>query len=613
MTVREAAVASFAELLQQSGPSFSKSTRHGDSADPVSKHGDLILPRVPSRRLSPVAAASTLAVLAAAPALSEGIGLPPDDAVAARMEVFDSDVPGSVYALQPWLNAQEVTAADGTVYRLTSLNPHVNSWFVLDVDTPDGRRMSYHLENADREIWQASLSTEGGAPALRLEDDLGDVILCTPWEGELAEAQATGLPYAPVCEWSMFLRNPVQGNRTTREAVSDFLRDNIVFGDSLVNLIKGAFYEDAFMVSSEELETEAEVSGVELLGTALLSRAPVMRPAMGFDLVGAEAGMQAGSWYEVDGAPGIFASVMQPGMIAQSVFDVPGANWLDGVESGADVYLVAFDMSRFDLGYELGTDHPNLGWSSRPSHRHRAAGPDGFSRPDPLVLNGTLSPSLVEDVAATFTGGFKRDHGAWRFGDYATFNYGHHYGFVQQGVTLSRLWPNLATLYVTLDGEVRMETWTEAHAQVLPELVMARQNGVPLIIDGVPGDRVTSWGGGNWSGSAEANLRTLRAGACMRTVGDRPFLIYAYFSSGTPSAMARTFQAYECDYAMLLDMNSQELTYMALYLHEGDEIEARHLVSGMADVDVRGSRGTRIPRFVSAPDNRDFFYLVRRD
>jgi hypothetical protein len=41
-----------------------------------------------------------------------------------------------------------------------------------------------------------------------------------------------------------------------------------------VNLIKGAFYEDAFMVSSEELETEAEVSGVELLGTALLTARP---------------------------------------------------------------------------------------------------------------------------------------------------------------------------------------------------------------------------------------------------------------------------------------------------------------------------------------------------
>ena len=433
---------------------------------------------------------------AAAPALSEGIGLPPDDTVSARMEVFNSQVPGSVYALQPWLNAQELTAADGTVYRLTSLNPHVNSWFVLDVDTPDGRRTSYHLENADREIWQASLSEEGGAPALRIEDDLGDVILCTPWDGELAEAQATGLPYAPVCEWSMFLRNPVQGNRTTREAVSDFLRDNIVFGDSLVNLIKGAFYEDAFM----GVLRGAGDRGRGQRGGASGHRAPephagdAARHGLRPDRRrGRDAGRKL-----VRGrrrAGGSFASVMQPGMIAQSVFDVSGANWLDGVESGADVYLVAFDMSQFDLGYELGTDHPNLGWSSRPSHRHRAAGPDGFSRPEPLVLNGTLSPSLVEDVAATFTGGFKRDHGAWRFGDYATFNYGHHYGFVQQGVTLSRLWPNLATLYVTLDGEVRMETWTEAHQQVLPDLVMARQNGVPLIIDGVPGDRVTSWGG----------------------------------------------------------------------------------------------------------------------
>jgi hypothetical protein len=52
---------------------------------------------------------------------------------------------------------------------------------------------------------------------------------------------------------------------------------------------------------------------------------------------------------------------------------------------------------------------------------------------------------------------------------------------------------------------------------------------------------------------------------------------------------------------------------MALYQHDGEALEAQHLVQGMAEVDVRGSRGTRIPRFVSAPDNRDFFYLVRRD
>ena len=65
-----------------------------------------------------------------------------------------------------------------------------------------------------------------------------------------------------------------------------------------------------------------------------------------------------------------------------------------------------------------------------------------------------LNPSLTSRAVAAFAGGFKRDHGAYRFSDYATFNKGHHYGFLSNGVTFSRLQPNLATLYVTLDGEV---------------------------------------------------------------------------------------------------------------------------------------------------------------
>jgi hypothetical protein len=93
----------------------------------------------------------------------------------------------------------------------------------------------------------------------------------------------------------------------------------------------------------------------------------------------------------------------------------------------------------------------------------------------------------------------------------------------------------------------------------------------------------------------------LRAGACLRTVEGRQFLIYAYFSAATPSGMARTFQAYQCDYAMLLDMNSQELTYMALYTRESGDLETRHLVRGMAEATRAGApirRGARQPRFL---------------
>ncbi len=557
--------------------------------------------------------AAVASLFASSSVTAQGIGLPDQSVLDAQMAQLETAVPGSIMAMQPFRNSQILTSADGTTFTLTSMNPRVNSWFVLEITPQGGGSRFVHFENADPSTWDVSLIDEDG-PALLLEAD-GDGFACAPWDdGELDEAQQSSLPFAPVCDWSLFVRNPVAGNRTTREAVAEFLRNNIVFGESIVNLIKGAFFEDAFMVSSEGEEALVEIDGVELLGNALLSSTPNMRPYMGFDLIGTDAGsMTAGAWYEVEESPGIYASVMQPGMIANEVFQTPGANGLDGIESRADVYLVAFDMARFDIGYEIGTDHPGLEWSSRPQNRHgQGSGPDGFNRTDPLVRTGMLNPAFVERVAATFTGGFKRDHGAWRFGDYATFNYGHHYGFMQNGVLLSRLWPNLATLYMTVDGEVNMRTWSEEDASLLPDLVFARQNGVAIIEDGVPGDRVTSWGGGNWSGDANAVLRTLRGGACMRTVEDRQFLIYAYFSTATPSAMARTFQAYQCDYAMLLDMNSQEHTYMALYRHNEDDagdLEVQHLVSGMAEADPDGGS---IARFIGAPDNRDFFYLLRR-
>lgn len=554
-----------------------------------------------------------LAVFLPSTLAAQGTGLPSDAVIAEQMSALRSDVPGSIWALQPFRTTEAVTGADGTTYKLTSLNPNVNSWFVLEVVRPGGQSRFYHLENANADTWSISLDDTDG-PAMMIEGD-GDARACAPWGDALSHAVDSGLPFAPLCDWNIYLRNAVTGNRTTREAVAEFLRENVLFGDSIVNLIKGAFFEDAFMVSSEELEDEV-VDGVELLGQALLSRAPGMRPSIGFELEGTVEGqMAAGSWYSVKEAPGIYASVMQPGMIAQEVMDVPGANWLDGIESRADVYLVAFDMSQFEIGYELGTDHPGVEWSPRPSGSGRhyiGNGPDGFGTTAPLEMVGMLSPPLTNRVAAAFTGGFKRQHGAWKFGEYATFNWGHHYGFMTHGVILSRLWPKLMTMYLLDDGTIGMSTWQDGDEALLPNLVFARQNGVAIIEDGAPGPLVTSWGGGNWSGSADAVLRTLRGGACMRTVEGRQFLIYAYFSTATPSAMARTFQAYQCDSAMLLDMNSQELTYMALYLYRDDVIETQHLVSSMVEADSRSNAGP-IPRFISAPDNRDFFYLLRRE
>jgi len=83
------------------------------------------------------------------------------------------------------------------------------------------------------------------------------------------------------------------------------------------------------------------------------------------------------------------------------------------------------------------------------------------------------------------------------------------------------------------------------------------------------------------------------------------------FSAATPSAMARVFQAYQCRYAMLLDMNALEHTYLALHQRIGSRIILQHLIKGMSQLD-RSSNGAIVPRFVGYPDNRDFFSVMER-
>jgi hypothetical protein len=123
---------------------------------------------------------------------------------------------------------------------------------------------------------------------------------------------------------------------------------------------------------------------------------------------------------------------------------------------------------------------------------------------------------------------------------------------------------------------------------------------------------VNQWGAGNWSGSEDRKLRTMRSGAALETNGRKRFLIYAVFSDATPSAMARVFQAYRCDYAMLLDMNALEHTYMAVYRRSGPQLFVDHLLNGMSVLEKSAS-GEVIPRFMGYADNRDFFYVMRRE
>lgn len=543
---------------------------------------------------------------------------------------YQADVPKTIIELQPFRRAASVEFPVQGEATLTNLNPYINSWFLLTIRWPQsGKSESYHLENPSPRTQFLSIDAEH-LNGIRIADG-GREIECDLWNGgsttTLQQAQRSDLPYAPLCEDRLYLRNEVSGTYTHLERVTNFLRDHVWGGEQIVGFVKQEFFADAFIEkggAAAALPLEpATTAGLRAaqIGDAF-DRQAVVPEGLEIDVGQKASGLLLGRWYAARDVAGVYVSVIKPQAIVTplSAAERRSVNELDSVEAGALDYLVAFDLQQLDLGFALGTDHPRVGWSERvlDSVRDpRLPGPDGIGSPSPLVVNGMVNPPTVERAAATFAGGFKREHGAFRYGALALQNHGSHYGFIQEGTVFSKLQPQLATLLVYDDDTVAMKTWTAVEDGLLAHIRYARQNGVPLIEydekAGVStaGALVNSWGPGNWSGSSEEHLRTVRSGVCLVATSTARFLVYGYFSTATPSAMARVFQAYGCRYAMHLDMNALEHTYLALYAHRNGRIVVEHLIDGMAEVDRKGG-DELAPRFLSFPDDRDFFYLTEK-
>ncbi len=546
----------------------------------------------------------------------------------------DAGAPKSIIELQPFRRAETVVAQNGAqqvTATLIDLNPNIHAWYLLTLNWGNSRAIaSYHIENPDNGRQTLHLTANGKQNLLISARDR--TIACELWDSpsELEQARATSLPYVPLCNGLLYLRNDAVGHQTPLERVTGFLRDHVWKGDAIVGFVRGSIYQDAFRETGEvKPAPQRSLPGTIPIGPLTASlNAPYAGKAvapkdLGIDVAEPTSGqLGIGRWYPAQNASGVYVSVIQPQAVDDHILDRDkrAIGKLDAIEASALDYLVAFDLSQFDLGFALGTDHPRLGWSARVPETLRNGklpGPDGVGDASPLARTGMVVPSLVDKVTATFTGGFKREHGAFRYGELATRNEGSHYGFVEQGVIFSKLQPGLATLYVSDDGFVQMKTWSEEDDLRLAHIRFARQNGVALVepdpSSQLPrsGRLVPNWGAGNWSGSADEMLRTLRAGACLQESSGRRFLIYGYFSTATPSAMALVFQAYRCRYAMLLDINALEHTYLAIYSRRGDKVAVEHLISGMSEVD-KTANGQLIPRFLGFPDNRDFFYLTRR-
>ena len=549
---------------------------------------------------------------------------------------------GTIIDMQPFRQTHSIgikgAAGQQGSATLINLNPGVNAWYLLRLSRPGASEQEiYHLENGDATSRRLSLD-ESNPYGLVIASGK-ERSVCDLWGPDsresLRSARKSGSAFAPLCEGRIYLRNPVKGHRTALESVTEVLRDQVPGGERVISSVRDTLFAYLYQRRAGERIDSKTLSGAPRSGSVdgplpasmdAVQAAKTVKPVeLGIDVEGVGAdGMIPGNWYAAKGNPGIYAGVIVPGWIAPEIMrshrDV--VNGLDSVELGQLVYLVAFDLQRFDLRYSLGTDQPGLGWSPRavPQTRDKTLpGPDGIGTGAPLVRTGRVSPAEAGRTVAAFTGGFKRHHGAFKYGDLSLKNHGSHYGFMESGVIFSTLQPGLATLYSLTDGRVDMRTWTGEDNKILPKVVDARQNGVPLITGfdprsrmSQPGPLVARWGMGNWSGSEDALLQTMRAGAALQELNGRRFLIYAFFWSATPSAMTRVFQAYRCCYAMLLDMNALVHTYLAVYRRREGQLCLQHLIRGMGEADVY-VKGRYIPRFLGFSDDRDFFYLIRKE
>jgi hypothetical protein len=570
---------------------------------------------------------------AVAGAVEEPPAAPPDQLAAYRWEA-----PKTVLELQQFRTTQRSVAIDSSDRRwlatLVNLNPQINSWFLLTLELGKGHE-TYHLENPRPRTQQLALSDKNPSGLEISADDHTEQ--CDLWGASpamgLRIAQHLPGAYEPLCGGRLYLRNQVAGTYTKLERATDLLRDHVPGGDRIVGFVKRELYQDKFrqeepLVNASGANQPAASGGP--LGPAIgvdYQGRGIPPEHLGIELEKPAGPMELGHWYGAKGVAGVFVSAFEPAAVSPELPESSGdvIHTLGQTEARALVYLVAFDLAAFELAFSVGTEHPRVGWSERIQKDVRSPlpgpGPDGIDTVAPLTRTGMVSPALTAQTAAAFTGGFKRVHGAFHSGPLAHQNHGSHYGFIEQGVVLSKLVPGLATLFVLDDGSVEMKTWSRDDDRLLARIRYARQNGVPLLerdaVTGaaVPGALVADWGGGNWSGSAEnAELRTLRAGVCLQQSQEHRFLLYGYFSDATPLAMARVFQAYRCSYAMHLDMNALEHTYLALYERREGKVTVQHLIDEMGAVDKkgRGREGSFLPRFLGFPDDRDFFYFIRR-
>jgi hypothetical protein len=224
------------------------------------------------------------------------------------------------------------------------------------------------------------------------------------------------------------------------------------------------------------------------------------------------------------------------------------------------VYLFAFDMRRLGLHFVGGTSDPRSTTGARG--------------------RGSVLAAHRAQLAATFNGGFKVEHGA--------------FGAVEQGRVLVPPAPGLATIAMDASGRARLGVWDQ-EGGLPPDVVGLRQNLPPLLAAGVVNpQRMQNWG------QLVSRLDAAQTPRSALGVTDGGILVFGWARATSAELLGEAMRRAGVQFALHLDMNP---AHTGLELYSGDA-DAPTALRGADEMDFRDRRWLGV-------DARDFFYLTR--
>lgn len=493
---------------------------------------------------------------------------------------------------------------------LHNLNPNVNKWFIIEIE--GSQKLMLHFDNTDSRM-EVDITKSGLAFSAEGKSIGPECLLWNNHQFNLLsyKNRQSKSPYQRLCDGRIHLRHKKSSKTklSTVEWATELLRKN-KYGESIINAFK-PFLVSLHVEEGEALKPHAPAGPANADGPMPATTKHKMgsepfstKNRLMMSVKNKEKYLRFGRFYETNWHEGVYVSVFMNNQLPKSTLKSfpTRVNRLGSEELTSLAYVVGYDLEKYTLNYSLGVDQPGIAPHSKNWH------PKKNKLQKAIVSIGSVPPYILEESVGVFVGGFKRYHGRIKKGPLA----GKTYGFIENGVELEPLSSKLATLSIHKNGYVDISEWPEdpiAQATKRKTTVSARQNGVMVIQNGEPTPFINQRYAGAWSGDVKGRLQTLRSAVCIQHKDNKRYLLFLALTAATPSALARTMQAYQCEDGFQLDMNAHVFVYNTIFrLNRHKKVKMQLLHEEM-----QWPRDANFHRFIVDNNKRDFFYIFNRN